>query len=157
MIYSFINLRDTKTRMVLNKTTRIFSIGIVLIFGVGLIGVGAADRPGCDMSSCLRISGMTDSPITPFNPSGHPSAATGGCCSGPQDAPCDVENSTPFDNQADGVSLAIVPTGDPSGVGIVAHDIPTGNVNLDPSGSHRYITNTPRSAPIYLQNLSLLI
>lgn len=143
----------------LNRITKIFPIGIVLILSVGLMGVDAAGRSGCNMPGCMSISGMTDIPIAPSNPMdmSHQSSTTGGCCSGSQDSTCDVENSAPFDNQPYAVPLTTVPTGDPSGVGIVAHDIPAGNVNLYPSESYRYITSSPRSSPIYLQNLSLLI
>ena len=159
LIYSFMILRGAKSTMMLSKITRILSIGIVLIFGVSFMGVGAADRPSCDLSSCMRISGMTDSLITPLNPMdmSHQSSTTCGCCSGSQDMSCDVENSTPFDNQAYTVSLVAGPTGDPSGMELTASHSPTDVVNLKPTGLHHDLKRNPRSSPIYLQNLSLLI
>ncbi len=141
----------------LNKTTRILSIGLVLVFGVSLVSVGASEQAGCRLS-CMDACRMTDRPLSPSDAMGmHQSAATGACCSGPDDVPCDVESSSPLDNPLHSVSLSRVPTGDPSGMGMITGNIPAGNAGLGPSGPRPHMARTPRSSPIYLHNLSLLI
>ncbi|MEE8398015.1 MAG: hypothetical protein V3S89_03350 [Desulfobacterales bacterium] len=143
----------------LYKLTRIGSIGIVLIFGLNLTGVGAVDLPGCGMSHCRgMMSVMSGSSAAPYNHMGlSPSAAAGGCCSGSQNGPCDVGTSTPLDIKTHTVALTTVPTGDPTAMGLIAVGIPAGNVHLRSMGSPDGPNDNPRSSPIYLQNLSLLI
>lgn len=140
--------------MMLRKTTKLLSVGVVLIFGLSILGAAAADRPGCGRSCC-----MTDAPAVPPDPMGmaHPSTTTCGCCAGSQQTPCDVQNSAPFDDQAYVVFLPAPPSGDPSAMALVADRLPIDGVSVKRMRSQQDLARSARSSPIYLLNLSLLM
>ena len=130
---------------------KILCIVIVLTFSMSLFASGAFARANCDMEHCKHHS-MTGLQYAHAKVN----VSSMGCCAGTQSDPCDLEKSQiPKINDCT-LSLARVDNVDPSNFIAIKSDHAPEDLSLKVFGPNQHTATASRSAPIYIQNASLI-
>jgi hypothetical protein len=146
------NIMSIKSRILYSITRKVLCVSLVL-FLIHAPFATAAEIPSvckseCCMKADMRVHGSSiDSKLTSLDV---------GCCSGTQDHPCDLGKSRHVD--VSGVIMLRVRVDQPDLQFFIAepNDVFFGTPAKKGSGGHLHSRVLPRSAPIYLYNLSLL-
>jgi hypothetical protein len=122
------------------------------MFSLSLFASGVFARVNCDKEHCKHhnLKGLQYTKVDV-------DIMSMGCCAGTQSDPCDLEKGqTPEINDIT-LSLTRAGNGDPSDViGIKSNPIPE-YLSFRTYGVSLEILDTARSAPLYIQNASLII
>jgi len=133
-------------------THKIFCIILALIFGFSIFASGAFARVKCDMDNCKhhQIKGLQ-----------YKKASTHfvamGCCTGSQKEPCDLEGGQILQIYDCALSHARADNGDHSHILITGSNPRIEDLFLKDFALHSQTTVNMRSAPLYIQNASLII
>ena len=125
---------------------------LVMILGLSLLATGVGARDSCDMAQCRHHNMMALQ---------HASEAKMGvrsrnCCPEPQNDPCDLEKGRNFEIYEYAIRASRPGNDDHSGIVGVAYVRLTGNLFSSGYDPRHHIGAMARSAPIYLQNLSII-
>ena len=129
-----------------------FCLALTLILGASLFAAGAFAESGCGEKCC-----SPSSPMDMHHSKGKLIPLSAGFCNGDPMVPCDLE--TGQSSELPEFILSAAGGGQPNTVG------PAGIATGSPAGKHNFggyeiyqlLREKSRSAPKYLQNLSLLI
>jgi hypothetical protein len=146
------NIMSIKSRILDRIIRKVLCVSLVLFIIYGPLAMAAEASSVCISKCCMKAAmrdhgGSIDSKLTALNV---------GCCSGTQDHPCDFEKSRHVD--VSGVIMLRVRVDQPDLQFFIAepNDVFFGTPAKKGSGGHLHSRVLPRSAPIYLYNLSLL-
>ena len=130
---------------------KIICIILTLIFGLSLFASGALGRVTCDKEQCkhhtMKSLQYQKAKIN-FVPMG--------CCARTQKDPCDLEGGQAVVLHDWAHSMVRANYGDPSAVFVIHSDHASEDHSLTTLRPHPQTAAIARSAPIYIQNLSLL-
>jgi hypothetical protein len=129
-----------------------FCIALTLVLGVSLFAAGASAASGCGKKCCTQSS-----PMDMHHSKGKLIPLSAGFCNGDPTVPCDLE--TGQSSELPEFILSSVGGGPPNTVGSTG--IATGSLtdkhDLRGNDYIQFVPENSRSAPIYLQNSSILI
>jgi len=127
-------------------------VALTLVLGVSLFAAGAIAESRCGKKCCTQSS-----PMDMHHSKGNPKPSSAGFCNGNPMVPCDLE--TGQSSELPEFILSSAGGGQTNTVGSTG--IATGSLTdkHDCRGNdyYQFVAENSRSAPIYLQNLSLLI
>ena len=133
-------------------TRKFISLMLVMILGLGLFATGVGARASCDMEQCrhhdmvaLRHSSEVEI-----------GAGSQNCCPEPQNDPCDLEKGQNFKIYEYAIRASRPGNDDPSGIVGVVYVRLTENPFSSGFDPKYHIGALARSAPIYIQNLSII-
>ncbi len=135
------------------ENKKIICIILALIFGLSLFASGAFARGVCEKGHCKHHSmkGMQ------LNEVANSTLEAAGCCAGAKTDPCDLEKGQALELHDCALSIARADNGDSSDALVMgSHRVPT-NLSYRTFGPHPLSPTMARSAPIYIQNASLII
>jgi hypothetical protein len=135
------------------ENKKIICIILVLIFGLSLFASGAFARVACDKEHCKHHS-MNG---TQLNAVANSTLEAAGCCAGVKKDPCDLEKGQALVLHDCALSIARADNGDSSDVIVIKSDHIPANLSYRTFGPHPLSPTIARSAPIYIQNASLII
>jgi len=127
-------------------------VALTLVLGVSLFAAGAIAESRCGKKCCTQSS-----PMDMHHSKGNPKPSSAGFCNGNPMVPCDLE--TGQSSELPEFILSAAGGGQPNTVGPagIATGSPTGKHNFGGYEIYQLLREKSRSAPKYLQNLSLLI
>jgi hypothetical protein len=132
---------------------KIICIILTLIFGLSLFASGAFARVVCDKEHCKHHSMKG----TQLNAVANSTLEAAGCCAGTKTDPCDLEKGQALELHDCTLSMARADNSDHSDVIVFKSDHVPENLSFRNFGPHLGISVTARSAPLYIQNASLII
>lgn len=131
---------------------KIICAAITLLIGMTLFASGAGAKTGCDNKACMTAN-MQGKHV--------PGKAMrmslkANCCSEHQSTPCEFQRAQVVGLQAFCISNCRTLSYHPAGVMFFSHASTDTGPSTNGFNKNQFITSTARSAPIYLQNLSLI-
>ena len=135
------------------ENKKIICIILVLIFGLSLFASGAFARVVCDKEHCKHHS-MNG---TQLNAVANSTLEAAGCCAGTKMDPCNLERGQVLELHDCALSIARADNGDSSDVIVIKSDHIPANLSYRTFRPHLESSATTRSAPLYIQNASLII
>ena len=131
---------------------KVMCVAVTLVLGVSLFAAGAIAESRCGKKCCTQSS-----PMDMHHSKGNPKPSSAGFCNGDPMVPCDLKGGKSsalpefiLSSAGDGLPNTAGPAGIATGSLTDKHDC-RGN------DYYQFVAENSRSAPIYLQNLSLLI
>ncbi len=141
------------SEMTYMENKKIICLILVLIFGLSLFASGALARVVCDKEHCKHHSMKG----TQLNAIANSTLEGAGCCAGTKRDPCDLERGQALELHDCALSIARADNGDSSDALVMgSHRVPT-SLFYRTFGPHPLSPTIARSAPIYIQNASLII
>lgn len=134
--------------MIIRKT---FQIAIAMLFSLGLFSTGAVANSVCGKACCMATVKYDHGQVAVANAASMPN----GCCSETKDIPCDLERGILYSMPKANILNARVKDHHPCMVIIATNDL-SGNYTFNNFIQQLFTKAPVRSAPIYLQNLSLI-
>jgi len=131
---------------------KVMCVAVTLVLGVSLFAAGAIAESRCGKKCCTQSS-----PMDMHHSKGKLIPLSAGFCNGDPMVPCDLE--TGQSSELPEFILSAAGGGQPNTVGPagIATGSPTGKHNFGGYEIYQLLREKSRSAPKYLQNLSLLI
>lgn len=126
-------------------------IAVVALFSLGLFSSGAVANVDCGKACCMAGVKGDHAQVTGT----HTTAMPQGCCSKTQDTPCNLKKGI-SDHLFDANILDIRGKDDPSFMVMIAANDFSGDHFFNHIFQQTFTEASARSAPIYLQTLSLL-
>ena len=133
---------------------KVMCVAVTLVLGVSLFAAGAIAESRCGKKCCTQSSPMD---MDMHHSKGNPKPSSAGFCNGNPMAPCDLE--TGQSSELPEFILSSAGGGQTNTVGSTG--IATGSLTdkhaCRGNDHYQFVAENCRSAPIYLQNVSILI
>jgi len=132
-------------------TRKALQIAIVVLFSLSLFSAGAVANSGYGKACCMAAVKCYHGQVAGTNAASMPH----GCCSETKDIPCDLERGIVYSMPEANILNVRVEDHHPCMVIIATNDL-SGNYTFNNFIQQLFTEASARSAPIYLQTLSLL-
>lgn len=133
-------------------TRKTLQIAIAMLFSLGLFSTGAVANSVCGKACCMAAVKYDHGQVAVANAASMPH----GCCSETKDIPCDLERGIVYSIPEANILNVRVENHHPCMVIIATNDL-SGNYTFNNFIQQLFTEAPARSAPIYLQTLSLLL
>ena len=132
-------------------TRKALKIAIAMLFSLSLFSTGAVANSVCGKACCMAAVKYDHGQVAGTNAASMPQ----GCCSETKDIPCDLERGIVYSMPEANILNVRVEDHHPCMVIIATNDL-SGNYTFNNFIQQLFTEAPARSAPIYLQTLSLL-
>ncbi len=132
-------------------TRKTFQIVIVVLFSLSLFSTGAVANSGCEKACCMTVVKYDHGQVAGTNTA----SMSHGCCSKTNDIPCELEKGKDY-KIIDANILNTRLEDDHTFIVIITNHYPYNNYSSNHFSQELFTEASARSAPIYLQNLSLI-